>query len=102
MGGFRDIYDPVDRLRADQESGIGNVARWRTPSLVTPGIDDGTAVDGGDMLLNARHRFNVPGEFVVYPRSGHGLREPPRFYDPYTRNPEWGGHWVRRHAPYPR
>ncbi len=95
MGGFRDIYDPVDRLRADQESGIGNVARWRTPSLVTPGIDDGTAVDGGYMLLNAGHRFNVPVEFVVYPRSGHGLREPALLHDQYARTLEWMDYWVR-------
>ena len=41
------------------------------------------------MLYRGLKRYNVPVEFVVYPREPHGLREEKHLLDRYARTVGW-------------
>lgn len=68
---------PLERPELYRErSAITYAARVKTPTLIIHGEND------HDVPVNQSHAFyralrerNVPVEFVIYPREGHGLRE---------------------------
>lgn len=59
-----------------ERSAIGNLDRARTPTLILQGREDDRVPKPQSDELYAALRFKqVPVEYVVYPREGHGFRE---------------------------
>jgi dipeptidyl aminopeptidase/acylaminoacyl peptidase len=72
----------------------------RTPSLVLHGEED---IDSGPEVYAALVDFDVPVEYVTYPREGHGIGEPMHQRDLMTRNLNWFKKWLRvETAPKPK
>lgn len=82
---------PYENLPAFQKSSpILYVKNARTPTLILQGEADTTdPISQSQMLYRGLKRYNVPAEFVVYPREPHGLRERYHIADRYRRSLEW-------------
>ena len=82
---------PYENLAGFQKSSpITYVKNARTPTLILQGEADTTdPISQSQMLYHALKRYNVPSEFVVYPREPHGLREQKHIADRYRRTLEW-------------
>jgi dipeptidyl aminopeptidase/acylaminoacyl peptidase len=62
----------------------------KTPTLILQGDADTTdPISQSQMLYRGLKRYNVPVEFVVYPREPHGLREEKHILDRYSRTVGW-------------
>jgi dipeptidyl aminopeptidase/acylaminoacyl peptidase len=82
---------PYENLPAFQKSSpILYIKNARTPTLILQGEADTTdPISQSQMLYRGLKRYNVPAEFVVYPREPHGLRERYHIADRYRRSLEW-------------
>ncbi|HEY3120104.1 MAG TPA: prolyl oligopeptidase family serine peptidase [Vicinamibacteria bacterium] len=86
-------FDPAERERIMRQSPIHNVQNARTPILLEYGAES-LAPDHGRMFFQALRHFGVPSDFVVYPRTGHGIQEPKLREDSMNRNLDWMDYWV--------
>ena len=82
---------PYENLAGFQKSSpIVYIKNARTPTLILQGEADTTdPISQSQMLYRGLKRYNVPAEFVVYPREPHGLRERNHIVDRYRRSLEW-------------
>ncbi len=82
---------PYENLAAFQkDSPIVYIKNAKTPTLILQGEADTTdPVSQSQMLYRGLKRYNVPAEFVVYPREPHGLRERHHIVDRYRRSLDW-------------
>ena len=66
------------------------IKQARTPTLFLHGEQDVRVPipQSYEMYWGLRH-FGVETEFVIYPREGHGILEPPHQRDLYTRVLDW-------------
>ncbi|HXB73672.1 MAG TPA: S9 family peptidase [Candidatus Acidoferrales bacterium] len=87
---------PYENLAGFQKSSpITFIKNARTPTLILQGEADTTdPISQSQMLYRGLKRYNVPAEFVVYPREPHGLREPKHVADRYRRSLEWADRYV--------
>lgn len=63
----------------------------RTPSLLQVGSLD---INHNAEIYQALRDHNVPVEYVVYPREGHGITEPEHVRDLLERNLQWLLRWL--------
>jgi dipeptidyl aminopeptidase/acylaminoacyl peptidase len=96
QAGFSDPYDPQDLARMKAQSPIYHIANARTPSLLEYGHKDhgGVGEMMGGKLFQGLRRFGVPSEFILYPRTGHGIYEPRLRKESARRNLEWFDYWL--------
>ena len=82
---------PYENLAGFQKSSpITYIKNAKTPTLVLQGEADTTdPISQSQILYRGLKRYNVPAEFVVYPREPHGLREQKHLLDRYTRSVAW-------------
>jgi dipeptidyl aminopeptidase/acylaminoacyl peptidase len=91
------VYDewfygtPYENLVGFQKSSpITYIKNAKTPTLILQGDADTTdPISQSQMLYRGLKRYNVPAEFVVYPREPHGLREEKHLRDLYVRITAW-------------
>jgi dipeptidyl aminopeptidase/acylaminoacyl peptidase len=98
MWGFGNPYEPEDIASAIVQSSLFRLDRVHTPVLVEAGEKSGWKSDRA-YYRGLRH-FNVPTEFYVYPRSGHGWDEPTLMQDAFHRHIAWFDYWIKN-KPYP-
>jgi dipeptidyl aminopeptidase/acylaminoacyl peptidase len=98
MWGFGNPYEPKDIASAIEQSSLFRLDRVHTPVLVEAGEKSGWKSDRA-YYRGLRH-FNVPSEFYVYPRSGHGWDEPMLMQDAFHRHIAWFNYWIKN-KPYP-
>jgi dipeptidyl aminopeptidase/acylaminoacyl peptidase len=96
QAGFSDPYDPQDLARMKAQSPIYHIANVRTPSLLEYGYKDhgGVGEMMGGKFFQGLRRFGVPSEFILYPRTGHGIYEPSLRKESARRNLEWFDYWL--------
>jgi len=82
---------PYENLAGFQKSSpIVFIKNARTPTLILQGENDTTdPASQSQMLYRGLKRYNVPAEFVLYPREPHGLRERNHVADRYRRSLDW-------------
>jgi dipeptidyl aminopeptidase/acylaminoacyl peptidase len=82
---------PYENLAGFQRSSpIVYIKNAKTPTLILQGEADTTdPLSQSQMLYRGLKRYNVPTEFVVYPREPHGLREQKHVADRYRRSVAW-------------
>ncbi len=86
-------FEQRDAYRA--MSPISYVENVRTPTLVVHGEHDfRTPLGEGEQWYQALTKLGVPTEFVLYPRSAHGIREPWLAADNMERTRQWFMHWI--------
>jgi len=91
------VYDewfygtPYENLAGFQKSSpITFIKNAKTPTLILQGEADTTdPMSQSQMLYRGLKRYNVPAEFVVYPREPHGIREEKHLADRYVRITGW-------------
>jgi dipeptidyl aminopeptidase/acylaminoacyl peptidase len=91
------IYDewfygtPYENLAGFQKSSpITFIKNAKTPTLILQGEADTTdPISQSQVLYRGLKRYDVPVQFVVYPREPHGLREQKHILDRYTRTLAW-------------
>src|SRR5262249_5787677 len=87
----------VDGFR--KSSPIVYIKNAKTPTLILQGEADTTdPISQSQMLYRGLKRYNVPAEFVVYPREPHGLREQKHIVDRYKRSLDWIEKYLRKAA----
>jgi dipeptidyl aminopeptidase/acylaminoacyl peptidase len=87
-------YENFDLLW--QHSPIMHVRNARTATLLILGEEDpGIPLHQGLHLFRGLTHFGVPSQLIVYPREGHGLREPNHLRDYYRRILEWFGKYLK-------
>ncbi len=80
-------------------SPISYVENVEAPTLVVVGeYDYRTPVGESEQWYVALKKREVPTEFVVYPRSAHGIREPWLATDNLERTRSWFVHWLQEEA----
>ena len=82
---------PYENLAAFHKSSpILYIKNAKTPTLILQGENDTTdPLSQSQMLYRGLKRYNVPSEFVVYPREPHGFREEKHILDRYKRSVAW-------------
>lgn len=76
-------------------SPISYVENVTAPTLVIHGEEDyRTPLGEGEQWYGALQKLGVPSEFVLYPRSAHGIREPWLAADSQERTRSWFEHWL--------
>jgi dipeptidyl aminopeptidase/acylaminoacyl peptidase len=81
-------YDDPDVYRL--HSPVGRASAARTPTLIVHGENDlRVPVSQAHELHSALRHYRVPCRLVVYPREGHGIREPAHQLDFMRRVLEW-------------
>jgi dipeptidyl aminopeptidase/acylaminoacyl peptidase len=98
MWGFGNPYEPKEIASAIKQSSLFRLNRVHTPVLVEAGELSGWKTDRA-YYRGLRH-FQVPAEFYVYPRSGHGWDEPKLIEDAFKRHIAWLDYWIKG-KPYP-
>jgi dipeptidyl aminopeptidase/acylaminoacyl peptidase len=98
MWGFGNPYEPTDIASAIEQSSLFRLNLVHTPVLVEAGEKSGWKTDRA-YYRGLRH-FNLPSEFYVYPRSGHGWDEPKLMQDSFQRHVAWFDYWIKG-KPYP-
>jgi dipeptidyl aminopeptidase/acylaminoacyl peptidase len=88
---------PYENLAGFQKSSpITFIKNAKTPTLILQGEADTTdPLSQSQMLYRGLKRYNVPAEFVVYPREPHGLREPKHIADRYRRSLQWADQYLK-------
>ncbi len=76
-----------------RQSPIYGVQNVKTPCLLEYGSES-IAPDHGKAFYQSLTAFQVPVEFIIYPRTGHGVEEPQLLQDSYEWNMEWFNFWV--------
>ena len=92
---------PYENLAGFQKSSpIVYIKNAKTPTLILQGEADTTdPLSQSQMLYRGLKRYNVPAQFVVYPREPHGLRERKHIADRYRRSLEWIAEYLGPAAP---
>jgi dipeptidyl aminopeptidase/acylaminoacyl peptidase len=86
-----------------RNSPISYVENVTAPTLVIHGENDfRTPLSEGQMWYGALKKLGVPAEFVIYPRSGHGINEPWLAADVQERTRQWLVHWLIENPGKPR
>jgi len=93
LQGFDPPYDRNELEEAMRQSPLHHVQNAETPSLLEYG-ESSMAPTHGRVFYRGLLHFGVPVEFVVYPRTGHGINEPKLREDSMRRNLEWMDYWV--------
>jgi dipeptidyl aminopeptidase/acylaminoacyl peptidase len=76
-------------------SPISYVENVTAPTLVIHGEHDfRTPLGEGEQWYQALKKLRVPSEFVLYPRSSHGIREPWLAADSQERTRRWLVYWL--------
>jgi dipeptidyl aminopeptidase/acylaminoacyl peptidase len=99
MSGFDPPYEPSSLHAMMDQSALYHLDAVTTPVLLEYGLNS-EAGDQGRLFFNGLARFNVPAEFIVYPRTGHGIEEPLLKQASMERNIAWFDYWMRG-EPYP-
>jgi dipeptidyl aminopeptidase/acylaminoacyl peptidase len=87
-------YDDPAAFR--KNSPIEFVKQVRTPTLILHGeVDPMIPLSQAKEFFRALQHYNVPSELVVYPREGHGLREPVHRLRAYARILHWYDRYVK-------
>lgn len=101
MWGFGNPYEPAEIERAFTTSAIYRLNEVKTPVLIEAG--ERSAWETDRAFYRGLKYFDVPSEFWVYPRSGHGWDEPRLKQDAYQRHIAWFDYWIKDHSyPDPR
>ncbi len=79
---------PENYIRHSSRAGLKNI---RTPALLQVGGED---INHNAEIYQALTDLNVPVEYVVYPREGHGIAEPAHQRDLLERNLRWFTKWL--------
>ena len=78
-----------------RNSPISYVENVKAPTLIIHGEQDyRTPLSEAQMWFSALQKMNIPSEFVVYPRSSHGISEPWLAADAQERTRQWFIHWL--------
>jgi dipeptidyl aminopeptidase/acylaminoacyl peptidase len=93
MSGFGPPYDPHELSEMMRQSAIFNIQRVSTPVLLEYGVN-GAAPTQGKMFYEGLQYFQVPSEFIVYPRTAHGITEPQLRENSFRRNLAWLDYWL--------
>jgi len=93
MWGFGNPYEPQEIASAIGQSSLFRLNQVHTPVLVEAGELSGWKTDRA-YYRGLRH-FQVPAEFYVYPRSGHGWDEPRLMQDAFQRHIAWFDYWIK-------
>jgi dipeptidyl aminopeptidase/acylaminoacyl peptidase len=81
-------YDDPDVYT--RHSPVAQASAARTPTLIVHGEKDlRVPVSQAHELYAALRHYGVPSRLVIYPREGHGLREPAHQLDFMRRVLEW-------------
>ena len=72
-------------------SSRGKLKDVRTPALLQVGSLD---INHNGEIYKALMDHNVPVEYVIYPREGHGISEPAHIRDLLERNLRWFTKWL--------
>lgn len=80
---------PQNYIRHSSRAGLKNV---RTPTLLQVGALD---INHNTEIYQALTDLNVPVEYVVYPREGHGISEPAHQRDLMERNLRWFTNYLK-------
>ncbi len=81
-------YEKPEGFR--KSSPITYIRNAKTPTLILQGDADTTdPMSQSQILYRGLKRYNVPAEFVVYPREPHGLREEKHLIDREVRIVHW-------------
>jgi hypothetical protein len=70
MWGFEPPYEELSLRSMMDQSALYHLDAVTTPALLEYGLNS-EAGDQGRLFFNGLTRFNVPAEFIVYPRTGH-------------------------------
>jgi dipeptidyl aminopeptidase/acylaminoacyl peptidase len=87
-------YDAVGRTQLELLSPIYHAQNIKTPTLCLYGINS-LATKDGRPWFQALQYFGIPSELIVYPRTGHGIREAVLMRDSYTRELAWFDYWLK-------
>ncbi|MCI0627433.1 MAG: S9 family peptidase [Acidobacteria bacterium] len=98
MWGFGSPYDPAEMKEMMRQSPAYHVQNVKTPVLLEYGASGGP--EQGKIFFQGLKYFNIPSEFIVYPRTSHGIEEPLLREDSYKRNLAWFDYWLLD-KPYP-
>jgi dipeptidyl aminopeptidase/acylaminoacyl peptidase len=91
-------YDHPEAFR--RPSPIEFVKNVRTPVLILHGESDPMIpLSQAREYFRALRHYGVPVELVVYPREGHGLREPVHRKRAYARILAWYDRYVKNAVP---
>lgn len=78
-----------------KNSPISYVENVKAPTLVIHGENDfRTPLSEGQIWYASLKKLGVPTEFLVYPRSGHGITEPWLAADAQERSRQWMVYWL--------
>lgn len=73
------------------------IKRAKTPTLILHGSNDvNTFVSNSRELARALKTLDVPHRFFLYPREGHGMKEPNHRLDVFNRQLSWVNHHLKR------
>ena len=86
-------YNEKDTNTMMQHSALYNIQKVKTPLLVEYGVNS-LALEQGRVLFQGLRYFNIPSEFIIYPRTGHGVSEPRLLEDSMSRNLTWFDYWL--------
>lgn len=79
----------------DKRSGVRFIRNAKTPTIIFHGQEDRRVpLSQGQELYMGLKKHNVPVEFIVFPRQGHGLTEPKLQYDKMKREYAWFSKYV--------
>lgn len=93
--GLGPIYEPAEKEARARNSVLSHVQKIKTPMLLECGMFSGaTILNSCPKIFQGLQYFKVPSEFVVYPRTDHGIVEPALRYDSERRRLEWLDYWV--------
>jgi dipeptidyl aminopeptidase/acylaminoacyl peptidase len=85
-----------NREKFQASSPMTYIQRAKTPALILQGENDVIdPISQSQPLYRALKRLGVPSDFVIYPRSGHGLREEKQILDAAHRVIAWFDLYVR-------
>lgn len=73
-----------------ERSPLTHIQKVKTPCLIQSGSEDRrTPMGQSEEFYQALKRRNIETRFVIYPRAGHGPREPKQLLDSMERNLDW-------------
>jgi len=79
-----------------QRSPLAHVKSANTPTMFVHGeLDNDVSVVDAEQMYTAMRQRGVNAELLLYPREGHGLREPLHRIDHLNRSLEWFGHYLQ-------
>lgn len=80
---------PENYIRHSSRTGLKNI---QTPTLLQVGSED---INHNHEIYQALTDRDIPVEYVVYPREGHGIVEPAHQRDLMERNLRWFTRWLQ-------